>query len=268
MEAALRKEVSALKTGARWDERRFQVVRSGANNCVFIRTTVPRPDELVHSIMADVHQTQMTKSRFILRMQPVMASCKADEDKIEEMAEEVLPAFFGEELGGHTFSILFKVRNNNKVGRTVVLPLIGKVISEMCSANRVNLDAPELVVCVDVIRTVCCLSVLRDFALYRKYNIQEIVAGKDKSKDKSKDKNGSAESKEVTPAGLEGEDGGEGTVEVDGKEKGEAGPLEAVETLTCKEPSGEGECAGDVAEQTSGTETEEVVPPVCDTAAV
>ena len=258
MEAALRKEVSALKTGARWDERRFQVVRSGANNCVFIRTTVPRPDELVHSIMADVHKTQTTKSRFILRMQPVMASCKADEDKIEEMAEEVLPAFFGEELGGHTFSILVKVRNNNKIGRTIVLPLIGKVISEMCSANRVNLDAPELVVCVDVIRTVCCLSVLKDFALYRKYNIQEIVA--------VKDKNGSAESKEVTQAGQERENGGEATADVDGEEKEEAGPLEAVETLTTKEPSGEGDCAGDVAEQTSGTE--EVIPPDCDTAAV
>lgn len=263
MEAALKKEVTALKKEARSEERRFQVVRSGANNCVFIRTTIEQPDDLVHNIFADIHKTQTSKSRFILRLQPVIASCKAEEEKIERLAEEVLPAFFGEAQGGHTFSILFKVRNNNKVGRNTVLPLVAKVISDMCAGNKVNLDAPELVVCVDVIRTVCCISVLKDFAQFRKYNLQEIVTVKE-------DKNGSSESKETD---QEKEGGGEGPGEMgdgEGEEKEtESGTMKAAETLISGELSQEGERpadAGDVTEQT--LTTSEVKPPVCETAAV
>jgi tRNA acetyltransferase TAN1 len=41
--------------------------------------------------------------------------------------------------------------------------------------NKVDLTNPELTIIVEVIKTVCCLSVVPDYALYRKYNLQEVV---------------------------------------------------------------------------------------------
>ena len=234
MEAALKKEVTALKKDMRSEERRFQVVRSGSNNCVFVKTTIERPDELVHTIFTDVQKTQTSKSRFILRLQPVIASCKADEEKIVKLAEDVLPAFLGEEQGGHTFSINFKVRNNNGVRRDNILPLLAGVVSDMCKGNKVNLDAPELVVSVDVIRTVCCIGVLKDFVRFRKYNLQEIVLVKDKE--------GENESKDDTETGQEdvvGVQGKDNVIDGEGGEGGEkdnaSGTEVTPETITSGE---------------------------------
>lgn len=41
--------------------------------------------------------------------------------------------------------------------------------------NKVDLTNPELTIIVEVIKAVCCLSVVRDYTLYRKYNVQEVV---------------------------------------------------------------------------------------------
>lgn len=41
--------------------------------------------------------------------------------------------------------------------------------------NKVDLTSPELTIIVEVIKAVCCVSVVRDYTLYRKYNVQEVV---------------------------------------------------------------------------------------------
>ena len=41
--------------------------------------------------------------------------------------------------------------------------------------NKVDLTNPELTIIVEVIKAVCCLSVVKDYTLYRKYNVQEVV---------------------------------------------------------------------------------------------
>lgn len=41
--------------------------------------------------------------------------------------------------------------------------------------NKVDLTNPELTIIVEVIKAVCCVSVVKDYTLYRKYNVQEVV---------------------------------------------------------------------------------------------
>lgn len=41
--------------------------------------------------------------------------------------------------------------------------------------NKVDLTSPELTIIVEVIKAVCCVSVVKDYTLYRKYNVQEVV---------------------------------------------------------------------------------------------
>lgn len=41
--------------------------------------------------------------------------------------------------------------------------------------NKVDLTNPELTIIIEVIKAVCCISVVKDYTLYRKYNVQEVV---------------------------------------------------------------------------------------------
>lgn len=41
--------------------------------------------------------------------------------------------------------------------------------------NKVDLNNPQYTIVVEIIKNVCCLSVVRDYVLFRKYNLQEVV---------------------------------------------------------------------------------------------
>lgn len=41
--------------------------------------------------------------------------------------------------------------------------------------NKVDLTNPELSIIVEIIKSVCCVSVVRDYTLFRKYNLQEVT---------------------------------------------------------------------------------------------
>ena len=176
IEAALEKEVCKLKS-KRKSERRFQQVESGANNCIFIKTTLADPAELVRSIFSDVYDSEAAKSRYIMRLLPVIGTCKCNEEKIKKLAEDVLKVYFTDTFG-HTFSINVKVRNNNAMGRKQVLPLLAAVIKDLNPANHPDLDNPEYIVNVDILKTILCISVLKDSVKFRKYNLQEVASAK------------------------------------------------------------------------------------------
>lgn len=55
--------------------------------------------------------------------------------------------------------------------RLTIAGLVGKLNPK----NKVDLTNPELTIIVEVIKAVCCLSVVKDYTLYRKYNVQEVV---------------------------------------------------------------------------------------------
>ena len=156
-------------------------MESGANNCIFIKTTLADPTELVSSIFSDVYESETAKSRYIMRLLPVIGTCKCNEEKIKKLAEDVLKAHFTDAIG-HTFSVNIKVRNNNTMGRKQILPLVVDVVKDMNPANHPDLDHPEYIVNVDILRTVLCLSVLKDSVKFRKYNLQEVASSKSATK--------------------------------------------------------------------------------------
>lgn len=49
------------------------------------------------------------------------------------------------------------------------------LVGKLNPKNKVDLTSPELTIIVEVIKAVCCLSVVKDYTLYRKYNVQEVV---------------------------------------------------------------------------------------------
>lgn len=60
------------------------------------------------------------------------------------------------------------------MGQTACL-LPAALVGKLNPKNKVDLTNPELTIIVEVIKAVCCVSVVKDYALFRKYNVQEVV---------------------------------------------------------------------------------------------
>lgn len=53
--------------------------------------------------------------------------------------------------------------------------IVSGLVGKLNPKNKVDLTNPELTIIVEVIKAVCCVSVVKDYTLYRKYNVQEVV---------------------------------------------------------------------------------------------
>lgn len=174
VEAALKKEVGDIKASTERRLRRFQSVESGANNVVFIRTLGIEPEKLVHHILQDMYKTKKKKTRVILRMLPISGTCKAFLEDMKKYAETFLEPWFKAPNKG-TFQIVYKSRNNSHMNREEVIKELAGIVGSLNSENKVDLTNPEYTVVVEIIKAVCCLSVVKDYMLFRKYNLQEVV---------------------------------------------------------------------------------------------
>ncbi|XP_061576114.1 THUMP domain-containing protein 1 [Cololabis saira] len=174
VDVALKKEVAQLQASQTKQERRFQALDSGANNVIFIKTQNLEPDKLVHHILSDLHTTKKKKSRVILRMLPVTGTCKAfQEDMVKYLTTFLEPWFKTPNCA--TYQIAFKARNSSHNKRDEIIKSIAGLVGKLNPKNKVDLTNPELTIIVEVIKAVCCLSVVKDYTLYRKYNVQEVV---------------------------------------------------------------------------------------------
>ncbi|XP_076839161.1 THUMP domain-containing protein 1-like [Brachyhypopomus gauderio] len=173
-EVALKKEVKQFKKFAQ--QRRFVALDSGANNVVFIRAHDIDPEKLVHRILQDLRETKKKKSRVIMRMLPVSGTCRAFPDDMEKFLSSFLEPWF--KTPHHaSYQISYKARNNNHSNRDDVIKALAGLVGKMNPKNKVDLTNPELTIIVEIIKTVCCVSVVRDYMLFRKYNLQEVTKG-------------------------------------------------------------------------------------------
>lgn len=167
-------QVEALQGGSQEvAERRFQAVETKTSNCIFIKTSLDQPHELVAKLLNDVLETGKTKARFILKVFPVLGTCRAVEDKIEKLVEELVSSYFADRCLG-TFAIIYKVRCNS-LSRDVILPTVGRAVHRACPMSKVDLANPDYVISVDVLNRFACVSIMKDFNRLKKYNLQELA---------------------------------------------------------------------------------------------
>ncbi|XP_062576760.1 THUMP domain-containing protein 1-like [Saccostrea cucullata] len=189
IEKAMMKEVNEIKE-KKLTQRRFQNTNTKAKNCIFIRTTLSDPSQLAHSILSDLSETKVQKSRYAIRLLPISGSCRAEEADVKKLGKELFTPIFETPYGeGYSFSITVKVRNNNRLGRDSLIPALAGIIKELNPLHRVSHDNPDFVILVEVIQSVCCVGIVKDFFKFRKYNLQEIVKKSVESKEKSEELN-------------------------------------------------------------------------------
>uniref|UniRef100_A0A2D4IGF8 THUMP domain-containing protein 1 n=1 Tax=Micrurus lemniscatus lemniscatus TaxID=129467 RepID=A0A2D4IGF8_MICLE len=146
------------------------------------------PEKLVHHILKDMHATKKKKTRVILRMLPVSGTCKAFLEDMKQYAVTFFEPWFKSPKKG-TFQIVYKARNNSHLSREEVIKELAGIVGHLNPENKVDLSHPEYTIMVEIIKNICCLSVVQDYVLFRKYNLQEVVKSKAEGQPETSHKN-------------------------------------------------------------------------------
>ncbi|RZF39564.1 hypothetical protein LSTR_LSTR001085 [Laodelphax striatellus] len=177
IEDELEREVKSLQKSTNSGERRFQVVESGANCCVFIKAKIPDPVKLAATIMEDVQSTKTQKTRYLIRLLPVEVTCKAYLDSIKKAADSLFDKYFRCEPT--TFAIVYNKRNNDNLLRDEVIKSLALIVEDKNILHKVDLRQARLTVVIEVIKSICCLSVVPDYFKYCKYNLMQLSKNED-----------------------------------------------------------------------------------------
>jgi len=176
--ALLAQEISDLKDKKKQD---FTIREMGIPSMVCIECaykTGPMPSELVMHALENAKKTQQNKARFCKRFYPVDYSSSSTMEDMKAMAERIAKEHFPEKTAdGKT--VLFSVDCERRcappdVERIDVIMAFAAAIPQ--PPYKVDLNAPELTVLVNVIKGTCGASVVRNYRAMNKYNLHEIVA--------------------------------------------------------------------------------------------
>ncbi|ESN99561.1 hypothetical protein HELRODRAFT_84286 [Helobdella robusta] len=178
IDASLSNHVNSYKNKSLC-ERRFQNVCTKTNNCIFIKTSFENPNEIIEKIFSDA-QLRLVQSRFVLRFLPVLGTCRVAEDKLEKLAEDVIEDYskLNKIESSFKYCIIHKIRCNNKLNKEIILSVMNRAVKRKFPDAKIDLNEPDIVFSVDILLKVCCLSVLKKFNEFKKYNLFEISNGK------------------------------------------------------------------------------------------
>ncbi|KAI5631392.1 THUMP domain-containing protein [Phthorimaea operculella] len=170
----LKRELDSMKKDKQKSlkHKRFQVVETGASNCIFIKTNLPSPEEITAAIIKDLYNTRIQKTRHVMRLLPILATCKANLPDIMESAGKLFDSYFIKEPS--TFSIIFNKRFNSSVSRDLIIKELAEMVVLKNKENKADLKNPGLCVIVEVIKGICLLSIVDNYFTYKKYNLHEI----------------------------------------------------------------------------------------------
>lgn len=170
----LKREVDSMKRGSQMSLRhkRFQVVETGVSNCIFIKTNLPSPEEMAAAIIKDLYTTRIQKTRHILRLLPIMATCKANLPDIMESAGRLFDKYFLKTPS--SFAVIFNKRLNSSVSRELIIKELAELVVIKNADNKADLKNPTLCIIVEIIKGICLLSIVDNYFIYKKYNLHEL----------------------------------------------------------------------------------------------
>lgn len=170
----LKQQVESMKKNSQKSlkHKRFQVVETGASNCIFIKTNLPSPEELMTVIIKDLYSTKVQKTRHVMRLLPIMATCKANLPDIMECAGKLFDKYFLKEPS--TFAVIFNKRFNSSVSRELIIKELAEMVVLKNGDNKADLKNPGLCIIVEIIKGICLLSIVDNYFTYKKYNLHEL----------------------------------------------------------------------------------------------
>ncbi|GFR12417.1 THUMP domain-containing protein 1 [Trichonephila clavata] len=170
IEEELKKEIEGIKC----NKRRFQQVRTMVKGILFINTTIPDPTYLATTIFDKVLMTGQKKGRFILKMIPIIITCKATQNDIRKHLDDYLQNFTKDDINKKiSHKIESKIRHNTNLSTSHILWYFRESVEKYAPDWTVSLTEPQIVISVYVLRNICCIGFLKNYIAYKKYNLSE-----------------------------------------------------------------------------------------------
>ncbi|KAI0969125.1 hypothetical protein F4678DRAFT_441049 [Xylaria arbuscula] len=200
IEAAIEKEVAAMKSANKPSDSPFEILKMNVDCVLFVRTRAPvDPLVLVHDICKDAAAAKdkaSWRSRFINKLTPIAYTGKATEKGLEDIAGKVLSDHFQlaedetgkeDDNGKHAYSYAIRptLRAHSTLRRGEI---IDKVASMISKRHKVDLQNPDKVIIIEIFQTFCGMSVVGDdWESMKRYNIHELYLAAAKSAADSKE---------------------------------------------------------------------------------
>ncbi|KAI0710142.1 hypothetical protein C8Q76DRAFT_741272 [Earliella scabrosa] len=172
LEKQIAKEVASMKRPRR--ETRFANCQTNTPCVVFISCKPPvDPVLLVTTHVQNIVNTGVTQTRYTQRLTPVSASCVANIPEIQSQLTRIIKeTLSAEPERKFSYKIELRMRNHNTLKRDKLIPELAKCVPE---GHTVSLDNPELFILVEIFKSVCGISVVKDYYKLQKFNVMEIA---------------------------------------------------------------------------------------------
>ncbi|CAK5269686.1 unnamed protein product [Mycena citricolor] len=176
IEAQIANEVSAMKKPKA--EQRFANCQTNTPCLIFISCKSPvDPVALVMRYLHDVAKTGITRTRHCLRFCPVSASSVTNMPEIEAVCRKLVGS---PDVIRLQYKIELKMRNHTTIPRDTLIEAIAKCVPE---GHSVDLSNPDVFVLVELFKSVCGVSVVREYNRLHKFNVVEIASVRAKKED-------------------------------------------------------------------------------------
>jgi len=142
---------------------------------VFISCKSPvDPVQLVETHIRNVKATGVTRTRYTHRFVPVSATCYASLADIQALCKTILERCLSQdsEESSHTYKIELRMRNHTTLARLAVIQAIAECVPDR---YKVDLSDPDMFILVEMFKSVCGMSITKDYYTLHKYNVVELA---------------------------------------------------------------------------------------------
>ncbi|KAI0058656.1 hypothetical protein BV25DRAFT_1909099 [Artomyces pyxidatus] len=172
LEKQIARELASMKKPR--TERRFANCLTNTPCVVFISCRPPvNPVELVLKHIENVSDTGVTNTKYTQRLIPVVNTCVANVPEIKSLFQRVLKKFLAADVGDvYRYKIELRTRNHSTLSRQQIIDTIVECVP---SGYTVDLEDAELFILVEVFKSVCGISIVKDYYAHQKFNVMEIA---------------------------------------------------------------------------------------------
>jgi len=176
LETQVARELAAIKRPR--IEKRFANCQTNTPCVVFISCRPPvDPVELIVTHAENVRKTGITRTKYTHRLIPVSGTCVANLSEIHSLCRRTFTSFFAQDERSdppqaRKYKIELRTRNHNTLAR---MDIIQEVAKCMPDNYTVDLDDPEVFILVEVFKSVCGVSILRDYYKLQKFNVMTLA---------------------------------------------------------------------------------------------
>ena len=114
------------------------------------------PVDVCSDLLKEVRDTGRTKTKYLVRATPVLATAYAKLEDIAKAAQPMIDKYLGASTDATTYCIVFKKRNNDDVNRLDLIKLIADNVNKK---HTVDLTLPKKAILLDIVTNICFIGI-------------------------------------------------------------------------------------------------------------